>query len=230
MSETQSPRPRHPKSTTRLTILAKALEMYQDRRLEPGDEKLSAVLAELGYTTGAGYQIWDNQADFREDLKIYVAQNMDYASLEVVAEKRAALAARNLPFEQRMLFSGDNFFESFVGGEGFYLTLRFFAMGDDRPAEITDALGSAYDRSHDEVSRLFEGMLSDTGRRLRESIEMTDLTAAISALFEGYALRYRVDPTVGGARVMIEGDLHYTFSVAFRAVLLGLTEPDPDAK
>ncbi len=32
----------------------------------------------MGYTTGAGYQIWVNQAHFREDLQVYIAQNLDW--------------------------------------------------------------------------------------------------------------------------------------------------------
>lgn len=228
MNSQQSTRARHPKATTRLTILAKALDMYREGRLEPGNEKLSAVLTELGYTTGAGYQIWANQAAFREDLQVYVAENMDYASLEAMADKRAEVDAMQLPLEQRMLYSGDNFFEAFVESEGFYMTLRFFAMNDSRPTEITEALVRAYDESHAEVSQLFQGSLAAAGRRLKGQLTMKDLTAAVTAIFEGYALRHRVDRAVGAAKVEIDGDQHYVFSATFRAVVLGLTEPIPD--
>lgn len=230
MSETQVVRTRHPKSITRATILKRAYEMYLARELDHGDERLSVVLDSLGYTTGAGYQIWPNQAAFREDLKVYVAENIVYADLESVADKRAEQAARNLPFEQSVLHSGDTFFESFIGQEAFYLTLRFFAMGNDRPAAITEALSDAYYRASWDVCELFEASMAKFKRRMAQDFTIEDLTMSVTALLEGYGLRARVDPKRAAVKVNAYGGEHFLFSVGFLGVMSEFTEPDPQAQ
>ncbi len=216
MTSSPAVRTRHPKSTTRANILAKAYQMYLNREIDHGDERLSAVLDQLGYTTGAGYQIWANQAAFREDLKVYVAENIEYAKLGMIDAKRAELEARNLKvFDKFVLHSGDNFLEHFVGQEGFFLSLRFFGMADDRPDEVTTALREAYSQGSWEVEDRFQFVLDRFERRLRPEFEMADLTAAVTALFEGYALRHRVDPDRAMRRVQHCDEEHYAFSVAF---------------
>lgn len=216
MSSSPAVRTRHPKSTTRANILAKAYEMYLKREIDHGDERLSAVLDQLGYTTGAGYQIWANQAAFREDLKVYVAENIEYAKLGMVEEKRAELEARQLDdFDLFVLYSGDNFLEHFLGQEGFYLSLRFFGMGSDRPEDITKALRGAYTKGSWEVEERFRAVLQGYEHRLLPEFEMADLTTAVTALFEGYALRHRVDPAQATRKIIYRGEEHYVFSVAF---------------
>lgn len=227
MSNSQAVRTRHPKSITRANILAKAYEMYLANEIDHGDERLSAVLDRLGYTTGAGYQIWANQAAFREELKVYVAENIDYAKLEMVEAKRAALMERNPEFPLFVRCSGDIYFESFIGKEDFYLSLRFFAMSGDRPEPITNALSGAYHQSSWAVGARFADVLKFKEHRLRDCFEMEDLTAAVTALIEGYALRYRVDPERASRKVQFEGEEHYAFSIAFCGLIFQFIEPDP---
>lgn len=60
---------RNPKDKTRAIIMTKAREMTS-RHLP----RLGAVLEDLGYTTGAGYQIWSNQQAFWDDLTDQLAE------------------------------------------------------------------------------------------------------------------------------------------------------------
>lgn len=225
MQELSNSRTRQPKSATRAQILRTAYAMYLERELEPGNERLSDVLDRLGYTTGAAYQIWPNQAAFREDLALYVAENIEYATLHPVADRIQGLTTRDVTFEENALAAGDNFARSFLQREEFFLTLRFFAMPDDRPDEITEALRDAYERSSWETGELFKAALELFGRRLKEPLTMKDLTAAATALLEGYALRSRVDAASVSDSVDWQGDGHHMFSICFLALLNEMTEP-----
>lgn len=218
-------RTRHPKATTRATILSKAYEMYVARELVHGDERLSLVLDELGYTTGAGYQIWANQAAFREDLQVYIAENIEYASLERLGTDIAELAAQNLPWPAHQLAGGDLYFDAFIGREEFYLTLRFYAMDDQRPEAISTAVRDAYERLSWETEALFNASLERFRRRIVSGFEMRDLIVATCALLEGYALRHRMQPAQAARKVQSEGGEHYSFSVAFLGLLEMFTEP-----
>lgn len=208
---------------TRATILQKAYELYLNRELVHGDERLSVVLDSLGYTTGAGYQIWANQAAFRKELQVYIAENISFASLAGLSEEIAQLHARKLPFEQQVLAAADMYVERFLGREDFYLALRFYAMAE-RPQEITDAVGQGYERLTWEITDLFESVLADHGRRMRPGLEVVDLAVAAAALTEGYALRDRIQPARIRRSVEFIDGSHTAFAVAFLGVVKGFTE------
>lgn len=224
MPEVIAARTRQPKSATRAAILQKAYEMYLDRELDPGDERLSLVLDRLGYTTGAGYQIWANQAAFRKELAVYVAENIQYASLEPIATDAIELALKELPFEEHILHAGDLFVKVYLEREDFFLSLRFFAMAADRPKEITATLIDAYERSTWEAEQVLASGLKRLGRQLLEPFSMKDLTGALTALLEGYALRARVQPDAVGKDMPWKGGEHHMFSIAFLSLLKEMTE------
>ncbi len=229
MSQSQSVRTRRPKSATRSIILQHAHQMYLEGKLIPGDERLALVLEELGYTTGAGYQIWPNQAAFREDLIGFIAENIDYVSLRAAAGPILEIVAQNLPFEEHVLAAGDRFITGFLGREEFYLKLRFVALSDDqRPDDVTLALRAAYEKASWEACELFESVLEYFGRQLREPLVMHDLTGAVTAALEGYALRSRVQPERVSTDVASHGGNHHMFSLVFLAILKDFTEPIAD--
>lgn len=228
MNKAQAVRTRHPKAVTRATILAKAYEMYLDRRLVHGDERLSSVLDELGYTTGAGYQIWANQAEFRADLQVYVAENIEYASPSIVADDILALRAQDPTVEQLTLGIADLYLERMVGSEAFLLTLRFFGMSADRPPEITEALSDSYERSGWQIRERLENALAMSGRRVKGHFQIDDLVMAITALLEGYALRSSVQRDRVMQMVEFADGKHYGFSVAFLGVIQQFTESIPE--
>lgn len=205
--------------------MQQAYEMYLSKELEPGDEKLALVLERLGYTTGAGYQIWQNQAEFRRDLAVHVAENIEYASLAPIAEDARELALRNLPFEEHVLYAGDLFVKVYLQRQEFFLSLRFFAMDEEqRPDEITKTLIDAYERSSREVSDVLMTGLERFGRRLREPITMRQVTGALTALLEGYTLRTRVQPETVNSPINWNGEDHHMFSVVFLSLLKEATE------
>jgi hypothetical protein len=210
-------RTRRPKEETRAVILERAYEMYLRRDLIHGDERLSQVLDSLGYTTGAGYQIWPNQAAFRLDLQVYLAERIDYASVGAIREDIAAIHARKLPLDEQTLAVGDLYIEYFQQREEFYLSLRFYAMGDDRPSEITEAIRDGYTRLGWELTETLGRIMSDRGLVLREGHTMGQFAATLAALAEGFALRHRTGPEI--EPVEIDGRQHHPFAVAMLAVV-----------
>jgi hypothetical protein len=225
MKKATAVRTRHPKATTRATILAKAYEMYLDRRLIHGDERLSHVLDELGYTTGAGYQIWANQAAFRRDLQIYVAENIAYANPELVAADVEKALAASESADEVSLHVADLYFAAMVGVKEFYLTLRFLGMGEERPEEISETLSDAYERSSWEVVERLENALTQVKRRMRDGLTVEGLGVAITALLEGYALRFAAQPEKASKKYEYDGRSHTGFAVAYLGIVNQFTEP-----
>lgn len=230
MSRTSTPaRTRRPKEATRAAILAKAYELYLDKKLTPGDERLSVVLDSLGYTTGAGYQIWSNQAEFRQELQVYIAENIEYASLRAIAGQVAELDRLKLDFDQRVLEGAERYITAFLGREDFYISLRFMSMPAERPPQITAAITQAYERLTWETSELFKNVLKVEGRRMKDGHTYDDLAVATSALAEGYALRNRFQPERIKTDIATEYGPYHAFSVSFLGIVTQMVELDPGA-
>ncbi|MEM7274531.1 MAG: hypothetical protein AAF547_15705 [Actinomycetota bacterium] len=230
MSSTTPTRTRQPKAVTRAAILEKAYELYLNRELIPGDERLSHVLDSLGYTTGAGYQIWSNQAEFREDLQVYIAENIEYASLRAIAEQVAELDRLELEFDQRVLEGAQRYIKAFLGREEFYISLRFMSMPPDRPAQITDAVIQGYERLTWETVELFKAVLEVEGRRMKPGYDIEHLAVATTALAEGFAIRHRMQPDRISADLPTDYGPYHAFSVSFLGIVTQMVEPDPGAK
>ncbi|MEM7326800.1 MAG: hypothetical protein AAF531_27195 [Actinomycetota bacterium] len=181
------------------------------------------MLDSLGYTTGAGYQIWANQAAFRDELQVFIAENIEYASLSALATEIEHLHDRKLPFERQVLAGADLYADHFLGREDFYLSLRFYAMVE-RPQQITDAFIQGYERLTWETTDLFQNVLAGHGRRMKPGLDVVDLAVATTALTEGYALRHRVQPERARKEVAFLDGPHSSFAVAFLGVVKEFTE------
>ncbi|MEM9564823.1 MAG: hypothetical protein AAGA93_19530 [Actinomycetota bacterium] len=208
---------------TRTVILERAYEMYLARELIHGDERLSLVLDSLGYTTGAGYQIWPNQAAFRLDLQVYIAERIDFASLEPLVDELQQIRDADYPVEEHILRIAELYHDYFIGREEFYLVLRFFAMGGDRPPEVTEALRDSYVRQGWELDLALQAAMERRNYRLRAGRSMEELTTSITALVEGYALRHRVGPDA--PLVEIGGQTWQPFSAGLLSIIGCAIEP-----
>lgn len=181
------------------------------------------MLDELGYTTGAGYQIWANQAAFRDELQVFIAENIEYASLTAMGDEIERLHDLKLPFDRQVLAGADMYVANFLGREDFYLSLRFYAMAE-RPQEITDAVIQGYERLTWQTTGLFEKVLADHGRRMKPGVDVLDLAVSATALAEGYALRLRIQPDRVRPEVEFLDGKHHAFSIAFLGMVKEFTE------
>ncbi|MGB5756676.1 MAG: hypothetical protein WBM50_07155 [Acidimicrobiales bacterium] len=135
-----------------------------------------------------------------------------------------ALGSHATSNEEFVLGAGDLYVEAMVGSEAFLLTLRFFGMSHDRPAEITEALGRSYQRSSLQIEERLAESLAVAGRGMRAGLAMADLVMALTAMMEGYGLRASVQPERVLAKLAVGGGRHYGFSVAFQGIIDNFTE------
>jgi hypothetical protein len=181
---------------TRVAILERAQEMYVDRELVHGDERLSAVLEDLGYTTGAGYQIWSNQAEFRQDLQVFVAERLQAVDLDGLADTvdgsqdlAQAIDQLSIRLLDRVCAWGD-----------YFLSLRFYGMDADRPEEVTAAMVGTADRFIESLEAMLSEVVARLGRRFRPEADSRVVAQAVAALLQGLALQQRVDRRAAGSR------------------------------
>lgn len=204
---------RQSKAQTRRTILERGYEMYRDGRLDRHDVKVAAVLKELGYTTGAAYYIWPNQAAFRRDLMVHIAEHVEYGSIQALADRIEGVRASYRSFEDAILRGGDAYFEYFLTQEDFFIGLRFYE-DPEQPIEIQRAMSLGYERIQAEVHKFFEEALAFWGRKMTsDDYGINELVVSCTAMIEGFSLRHRFQRDKVRAKVPCEGGEHYLFSV-----------------
>lgn len=218
-------RTRQTKEETRRTILDRAYEMYRDGGLDRTDVKVATVLKDLGYTTGAAYYIWPNQAAFRTEFMIHMAENIEYGSLSALGGRIEELHASDPSFEEEILRGADLYLENFLEQENFFINLRFYEMVDP-PSEIRAAKSLAYEQMQGHVEQFFAHVLARHGRRMTdESVYgIPELVVTCTAMVEGFTLRYRFQPGKITPSVPCQGGKHHLFSVNLLALVEANTE------
>lgn len=226
-------RPKRTREQTkeRLLVAARAW-LLANGRANPVDIRLSDVLRNEGLTTGAAYQIWQSQDEFRRDVALHLASEFEWATTDVVGERVAEMVAAGATREECLEAAARLYFEHFVANDEYYIVLQLFSVNDPSP-ELTAALRRGYDLVHQSFLVYLERSFLAQGRRVLAPFELDDLAVLAAALTEGLALRHRVQPerirTDIGADESGEGGWHL-FSSGLEALSERFTELVPDGE
>ena len=211
-----SVRTRRPKTATRAIILAKAAEMYLDGDLAPGDERLSLVLDRLGYTTGAGYQIWANQAAFREELAIYLVENAEHARLGLDHNRAAEVSDLIVGTWDRARYMLAKVIADDWTDPSLPTLLRFYAMGTRLGPIITNSIKDRHRSTEYQLGFLVDALLQKHGRQYRPNSDSDMVGRALLRILDGDTLsriagvgvdRYESDYGVGFLVSALAADL-----------------------
>ncbi|MFH8462680.1 hypothetical protein [Streptomyces sp. NPDC017991] len=235
------PQRRHrPREETRAMLLDAATNLAIERtrpesakRHNPlADIRISDVLVEVNrrnpddkkLTTGAFYQIWQDQAAFQRELMSHVmdeiatpgAGQIQALAFELVADGEA-------PEEIFRQISEADFRWTSASPE-LFLALGLGALA---PVDmVRDAQAGANERYVNATSHLLGILLRYSRRRLKADRTMEDLIWAIEALSVGYLLRSRTHPDIPGRT---DRDGWTVQASAYLGVVHAFSEPIPDA-
>ena len=173
--------------------------------LSPGfNLKIADVVKEANRSTGAAYQIWKSQDDYRLELAIHVARNVSYADASTLAGvlERAVADAEDIMAVVHAV--GRSYFEHLVSRPEFYLSLHFWATADNLPAEVRSAVEDSYHEIQSSFELFFELVLATFDVEIVAPHSLAELTTAATAVTEGMALRYQFTPTDDGRAGLVE--------------------------
>lgn len=178
---------------TRIELLDAGLRMVMRDGLSSGfNVKVTDVVREANRTTGAAYQIWPSQDEYRLDLASHVASNVSYADPDVVgAALEFALSTDDADVWFVVETTGRAYFEHLVSQPNFYVTLHFWATADNLPAAVTTAVQEGYALIQAAFEMFFGAVLDHFGVVIRAPHTLAELTMAATAATEGSALRHR---------------------------------------
>lgn len=181
-----------PKEKTRELLLRAGRQRVIAEGLPEGiDVKLTDVLADVGLSTGAAYNIWPSQKAYRQDLSLHMAESFEWADATAVLT-----AVAELPDDSTMddwvRAVADTYFPLFVGHMDFFVVLHFWAVNDPR-SELIEALKRGYDEVHESFKALYQEAIDHYGLKLIEPYTPDDATIMITAAIEGFAVRHRFE-------------------------------------
>lgn len=210
------------KATTRQLLLEAGRRLLTERGLpEEVSLKLTDVLADVQMSTGAAYNIWDNQAAYRADLALHIASEFRWADSTAIVE-----AIGRLPTDATMYdwirTACDTYFPFFVANLDFFVVLKFWGV-EEPSTELVEAIQAGYSTLHDEFKFFYEASLGHFGYRVVSPYTVDDITTMVTAAIEGTALRHRFEPE----RLESAGG-HLYFSIVW-AIASTYTEPDSES-
>ena len=177
---------------TRVELLDAGLRILIRDGLPSGfNVKLTDVVREASRTTGAAYQIWPSQDEFRLELATYVARHVSYADLDIVEAALAVALSTDADLQSVVEMTGRAYFEHLVSGPEFFLSLHFWATSENLPVEVTAAVQEGYASVQASFEAFFGAVLDHFNVGFQAPHTLADLTMAATAITEGSALRYR---------------------------------------
>jgi len=191
---------------------------YQERV----NVKLTDVLRANELTTGAGYNIWENQEAFQHDLALYMASEYSWAKIDAEATLNSTAADLvNATFEETIRSVCVTYFEQFVKKDEFFITLRHWGVKKPSP-QLRRAIRKGYELVHDDLSDLINTGLLIQSRQMRDGTDFDVFISSITAMVEGLAFRYRFGTPADRKK------LPPAFADGYLALQAFYTEPVPD--
>lgn len=190
--------------------------------------KLIDACKRAGYTTGAAYPIWKSQRGYQRDLAHYVAANFEWAGSSAIEVELLEIVATSSGLEETIRRAAPLYLHTVVTNEDFYIALRFCSVREPSE-ELSSALLKGYEIVHTSFVELFSGVLELYQRRVRAPFTVDQVTAAITGLTEGLALRHRIEPDMVTPTFAVEDHEHRStlYAEALLAIAIHFTEPIP---
>jgi hypothetical protein len=178
-------------------------------------------------TTGAFYNIWPTQADFRRALLNHLVSIDRFRFDRRHTEALDALLGEPDADMHEILRVMANAISSELRQDPvirLHQALRLQARADP---EVRSAMGVLYSSFTESFAPRIAVILERSGRRLRQPATPEAVVVAFAALVEGLHLRWLVDPGAVPGAVSLPGDPRHWSLLAHLAdtLLTGLTEP-----
>jgi hypothetical protein len=187
-------------------------------------------------TTGAFYNIWPTQAEFRRALLDHVLSldrfQVDLRTRQALEE---SLLRPELSLTDIVRTAANLNFDGLKDEPAMRLQQALWSQHAGDP-EIRDRVKQLYSTISQALVPLYSALLDRSCRRMRAPYDLETLAVVLAALVEGLIVRWSVDPAVVPDDLgpppgvpPIEGEPWGTFASVTYLIFIGMTEPIPSA-
>jgi AcrR family transcriptional regulator len=206
--------------------IAARMALEFDARTHPGEVeglanvRVADVARRAGVSKGALYHIWPSQEAFRRDLVAHLLEREQAGALE-----DAARTARTLPpgagADDALRVLAQAAFDRLKDDPAVYARFSFV------PYVTEPELAHRLSREHRGFTDYFVQYLRSVGRRVRPPFTVEHLAGMAEAYLFGCLIRYRTSPDAVETVIDVDGEPWSLYVFGLRALLRGLSEPDP---
>ncbi len=155
--------------------------------------RLADIARRIGKTTGASYNIWDSQEDFHRDLAIRISKDSSWANLDYLAPMVWDLFNRGATMSEVLRDACNDYLRSVTSGREYLTFVHYWSVALDQP-EVKSAIRDGYDTFHLGYRALLEVLFDRYRREVIPGLTIDDLCVAVTAVTEGFLLRYSINP------------------------------------
>lgn len=229
---------------TQVVRRTRTSELTRERLLEAGHRllmergmsstlpvRVADVVASVGQTTGAAYQLWANQAEFQRALAEFSLRQTSWpgpsAVLKEVLEQTSGDDSASGSFSDTLRALCTSYFEALVKQPGFFTYMHFWSVALHE-RDLRTSIQRGYEQFQPEFIQMYDSLLTHFGLRVSDPYSLDDLATTVTAVVEGFALRSLVDASRAGRSFEFEDDggtQQWTLlACAVEAVIVGFTE------
>ena len=180
-------------------LLRVGMQMLLERGVAAGVQhiRLQDVLRQAGLTTGAAYRLWADQNDYQRDLAVAMVRLRLNAPTDSAHEAVGPLLAAGASGDDVIRVAADahvrsasidaGFPADTLDAQQFLIALALRTTAQTWP-ELREASRERHRESIEAFAQLYAAIMDAYGLRMREPLTITDLTEAIMALSEGFAV------------------------------------------
>lgn len=181
------------RNETRARLLETGRDMIRETGLpETLDIRIADVCARATMTTGAAYNIWQNQDDYRRDLAVFLASDFGWADTNTIFEATSTLGPTST-MDDWVTAVCEAYFPVFTQNRDFYLILHYWGVDNPSP-RLTTAIRDGYNTIHTNFLNLYTATIARYGLTVTPPHTLDDITTLITANLEGLAIRHRFQP------------------------------------
>lgn len=181
---------RRSREETKDLLLRTALDQLRDKGLFVAvtHVRLTDVVRAAGLTTGAAYKVWERQEDFHRDLAVEAVRFREELAIARTVQLIHEAVDGGAPLREVLRVGSVAHLHPPEAGDPFLVALALRTLSPSVP-EVAEAARARHAESIDAFEQLYVAMLARFRRRIRAPFELRDLSNALAAITEGFALQ-----------------------------------------
>lgn len=223
---------RRSRDETKDLLLGAALDQLYEKGLFVAVThiRLTEVVKAAGFTTGAAYKVWERQEDFHRDLAVEAIRFRERLAIAQTVQLIHKAVDGGAPLREILRLGSPAHLHPPEAGDPFLIALALRTLSPSVP-EIAEASRGRHEESVEAFEQLYEAMLLRFRLRIRAPFALRDLSNALAAITEGFALQTLCDldhPTFDIDDESGVGAEWSLLAVTVDAIVTRFTEPIPE--